>query len=141
MFIALALLLTVPRRRSRPTFSDHRGVSRAWSTLTAHRAVAYCAPMLQVNGDRITTPAGEPVVLKGVGLGGWMNMENFITGYPATESLQRKALMRALGPEGYAHYFKRFLDVFFGEEDAAFLAGLGLNSVRLPVNYRHFEDD
>jgi aryl-phospho-beta-D-glucosidase BglC (GH1 family) len=70
-----------------------------------------------------------------------MNMENFITGFPATESLQRDALRRALGDARYAQFFDRFLDVFYADPDAAFLASLGLNHVRLPVNYRHFEDD
>ena len=97
--------------------------------------------LLQTSGMQIATRAGNPLKLRGVGLGGWMNMENFITGYPATESLQRKALQKALGNDGYRQYFDRFLDVFFGDEDAAFLASLGLNCVRLPVNYRHFEDD
>jgi len=97
--------------------------------------------LLQVDGQRIATKAGRAVTLRGVGLGGWMNMENFITGYPSTESLQRKALRQALGDDGYRRYFERFLDVFFAEEDAALLASLGLNCVRLPVNYRHFEDD
>ncbi|HVT82646.1 MAG TPA: cellulase family glycosylhydrolase, partial [Phycisphaerae bacterium] len=96
---------------------------------------------LQVRGNDLVTKAGRRVMLKGVGLGGWMNMENFITGFPATETLQRAALRKALGAEGYRAFFDTFLDVFFGEEDAAFLAGLGMNCVRVPVNYRHFEDD
>lgn len=45
---------------------------------------------LRVSGERIVTEAGAPVVLRGFGVGGWLNMENFITGYPATESLQRE---------------------------------------------------
>jgi aryl-phospho-beta-D-glucosidase BglC (GH1 family) len=96
---------------------------------------------LQCRDVNIVTPSGKLVTLRGVGLGGWMNMENFITGYPGTESQQRSALLQALGEEGYRAFFDRFLDVFFGEEDAAFLASLGMNCVRLPVNYRHFEDD
>ncbi|MGH8868329.1 MAG: glycoside hydrolase family 5 protein [Actinomycetes bacterium] len=31
--------------------------------------------------------------------------------------------------------------MLFTDEDAAFLASLGLNCVRVPMNYRHFEDD
>ncbi len=96
---------------------------------------------IRVDGTRLVTPDGSPILLRGVGLGGWMNMENFITGYPATESLQRKALRRALGQEGYDRFFDRFLTVFFGDDDARYLAELGLNSVRIPFNYRHFEDD
>ena len=97
--------------------------------------------LVRVEGPRLVRADSTPVVLRGVGLGGWMNMENFITGYPATESLQRKALRKALGAEGYARFFDRFLDVFFTDDDARYLASLGLNSVRVPFNYRHFEDD
>ena len=96
--------------------------------------------ILRVEGTRIMS-GQEPVVLRGFGLGGWMNMENFITGYPGTESQQRRALRRVLGDEAYGRFFDRFLSVFFTDEDAAFLRSLGLNSVRVPFNYRHFEDD
>ncbi len=60
-----------------------------------------------------------------------MNMENFITGFPGTETLQRAALGRALGEEGARRFFDRFLDVFFGDEDAAFIASLGLRPFEL----------
>jgi hypothetical protein len=96
---------------------------------------------IKVDGSRLVDEAGAVVRLVGVGLGGWLNMENFITGYPATESLQRQALRRALGEEGYRRFFQRFLTDFFAEADAGHLASLGLNSVRVPFNYRHFEDD
>jgi aryl-phospho-beta-D-glucosidase BglC (GH1 family) len=35
----------------------------------------------------------------------------------------------------------QFLEYFFGEQDAKWFAEQGLNCIRLPVNYRHFEDD
>jgi len=96
---------------------------------------------LRTSGDRLVTRGGRAVLLRGVNVGGWMNMENFITGFPATESLQREALSRALGEDGARRFFDRFLDVFWADADAAFLASLGVNLVRLPVSYRHFEDD
>lgn len=96
---------------------------------------------ISVQGSRLIDPAGDEVVLTGYGLGGWMNMENFITGFPGTESLQRKALRRALGEEGYRRFFDRFLDDFFGPDDARYLASLGMNTLRVPLNYRHFESD
>ncbi|HYB43482.1 MAG TPA: glycoside hydrolase family 5 protein, partial [Candidatus Methylomirabilis sp.] len=99
------------------------------------------AILLQTSGRGFATRSGRPIVLRGVGLGGWMNMENFITGYPATETLHRAALRRTLGEDAYHGFFDRFLDVFFADADAAFIASIGLNSVRLAVNYRHFEDD
>jgi len=96
--------------------------------------------VLRVDGTRIVS-GDTPVILRGFGLGGWMNMENFITGYAGSESQQRRALRRVLGDEGYERFFDRFLREFFTEADAAYLASLGLNSLRIPFNYRHFESD
>jgi len=97
--------------------------------------------MIHVQGDRLVDETGAVVTLKGFGLGGWMNLENFITGYPGTEDLQRRALLGVLGQEVYDAFFDRFLDVFFTDDDARYIASLGLNCVRIAVNYRHFEDD
>jgi endoglucanase len=86
-------------------------------------------------------PSGRPLILRGVNLGGWLLMENMVNGHPATESLARKALQAALGDERYGRFSERLLNAFYGDDDASFIASLGLNCVRIPVNYRHFEDD
>ncbi|NED94297.1 glycoside hydrolase family 5 protein [Phytoactinopolyspora alkaliphila] len=96
---------------------------------------------LRIDGDRLADERGEGIALRGFGLGGWMNMENFITGYPGTESQVRAAMKTALGEDGYRRFFDRFLRDFFTDDDAALLASLGLNCLRVPFNYRHFEDD
>src|SRR3569623_1740290 len=97
--------------------------------------------LLSTEGPRIVDGTGSPVVLRGFGLGGWMNMENFITGYPANEEGQREILRQVLGQQKYEFFFDRFLQYFFEEDDVKFVKSLGLNAVRLPVNYRHFEED
>jgi endoglucanase len=97
--------------------------------------------MLRVQGDGVVDSEGARVLLRGVGLGGWMNMENFITGFPANESGMRAAVARVLGADRAERFFDRLLDRFFADEDAALLAELGVNCVRLPVNQRHFERD
>jgi endoglucanase len=96
---------------------------------------------LRVDGASIVDGSGTPIRLQGHCLGGWMNMENFITGYPASETLQRRALLKAMGPEAYEAFFDQFLADFFSESDAAYLADLGTNAMRIPINYRHFESD
>jgi len=96
---------------------------------------------LRTAGSGFVDGEGRPVRLRGVGLGGWMNMENFITGYAANESLMRATVRAVLGDDRYELFFDRLLTSFFGADDARLLAELGLNCVRLPVNYRHFESD
>ncbi len=97
--------------------------------------------MLHVSGTRLRRADGQAVRLRGVGLGGWMNLENFITGHPANESSMRAAVREVLGEERAALFFDRLLTSFFTDQDAALLAGLGMNCVRIPINYRHFESD
>lgn len=96
---------------------------------------------LSVSGDQIVNTKGEPVVLRGFGLGGMLHMEHFINGYPANEEAMREGLMETLGPEKYNLYFDALLKNYFTEPDAEYIHSLGMNLVRIPVNYHLFEDD
>lgn len=68
-------------------------------------------------------------------------MENFITGFPGHERQHRAAMLKVLGQKKYEFFFDKFLEYFFMEADAKFFASQGLNCIRVPFNYRHFEDD
>jgi aryl-phospho-beta-D-glucosidase BglC (GH1 family) len=68
-------------------------------------------------------------------------MENFITGYPGHEHQHRAAMLQVLGQEKYDFFFDKWLEHFFTDADAKFFASLGLNCLRIPFNYHHFEDD
>lgn len=94
-----------------------------------------------MRGTEVVDNDGKSVILRGAGLGGWMNMENFITGFPGHEDFMRSAMKAVLGQEKYEYFFDRLLYWFFTEEDAKFYKSLGLNCIRIPFNYRHFEDD
>ncbi len=96
---------------------------------------------LRVDGRQFVDESGTSIRLRGVAVGGWLNMENFITGYAANEALMRSTVREVLGDERYELFFDRLLTAFFNEDDAKLLAEMGMNCVRLPVNYRHFEDD
>jgi hypothetical protein len=98
-------------------------------------------PWIHVDGTRFADEDGRTVILTGMGLGGWMDMESFITGYAGVEQNMRQAMLDALGQDRYDLFFDELDVAFFDEDDARFLASLGMNSMRLPVNYRHFEDD
>ncbi len=96
---------------------------------------------LQVKNGRIVNALGQVVQLRSTGVGGWMNMENFIDGYPGAESSLRETMSDVLGASLTHFFFERLLDYFFAEDDIAFLKACGATVVRLPLNYRHFESD
>ncbi|KAI0052171.1 glycoside hydrolase family 5 protein [Auriscalpium vulgare] len=94
---------------------------------------------LRVSGTKILDEQGEELVLRGAGLGGWMMMENFISGFPGCEFQIREALSEVLGEEKSEFFFDKFLEYFFTDADAAFFHSLSLNCIRIAINYRHFE--
>ncbi|KZV89608.1 glycoside hydrolase family 5 protein [Exidia glandulosa HHB12029] len=97
--------------------------------------------MLRVSGTKIVDKDGEEVMLRGAGVGGWMHMENFITGFPGHECQIREALDEAIGKEDAAFFFDKFLEYFITEADVKFYKSLGLNCLRIAFHYAHFEDD
>ena len=57
------------------------------------------SPVIRTSGSWFIGPDGEPLILRGVCLGGWLNMENFITGYSGNESLMRTEVRRVIGDD------------------------------------------
>ena len=96
---------------------------------------------LRVSGRHIIDTKGNRVRLRGTCPGGWMNMEDFINGHPGAEHTLRAQMAEVLGPAKAQFFFDRLLDYFFNEDDVIFLRKAGASVVRIPLNYRHFEDD
>jgi endoglucanase len=96
---------------------------------------------LHVHGDQIVTREGQPVRLRGFNLGGWLNMEDYVNGFPGAEHVLRETMERIAGTDSSRTFFDAWLAHFFTEADVARMAALGANVLRLPFNYRHFERD
>ena len=96
---------------------------------------------LRVRGGDMVDSEGKKIRLSGTCPGGWMNMEDFINGHPGAEHTLRAQMAETLGASKAQFFFDRMLDYFFNEDDVVFLRQAGVNVVRFPLNYRHFEDD
>ena len=97
---------------------------------------------IKANGTRLERD-GEPLLLRGFGLGGWLLPEGYMWGlYQACDRPRRmEALIERLcGSEYAAGFWKRYLDTYITEADIEWIAGEGFNCVRLPINARHLDD-
>ncbi|GGR28281.1 glycoside hydrolase family 5 protein [Deinococcus ruber] len=97
--------------------------------------------MLQVRNGIITDEHRQPVQWRGTCTGGWLHLENFINGYPGAEHVLKRSMRDTLGPEKTDLFFDRMQHHFFSDDDLAFLKSLGSTVVRIPLNYRSFEND
>lgn len=84
---------------------------------------------------------GKPVILRGFGLGSYLNLEHFMIGLPGTDSQIREAFTSAYGAENADLFWNTYYQCFVNEYDIRFLKSLGVNALRVPLNYRLFEDD
>jgi len=97
--------------------------------------------MLQVTNGKITDCTGKVIQLRGTCVGGWMNMENFVNGYPGSEDGMRCTLRDVLGASKAEFFLNSMMDKMLGEADIRFIKESGASVVRLALNYRHFESD
>ena len=97
---------------------------------------------LRVSGGQITDAKGKKVRLRGTCPGGWMNMEDFINGHPGAEHTLRAQMAGShWSRQRSSSSSTGLLNYFFNEDDVIFLRKSGANVARIPLNYRHFEDD
>lgn len=111
---------------------------------------------LHTDGRKMVNENGETVVLRGWGVGSWMNPEGFMIGgvplfaevggfndFALPRRFERGRTMettvRELAGTAYAKEFaKKWYHSYLSEEDIRLMADMGYNSVRLPVSARLF---
>ncbi len=100
---------------------------------------------VRASGGRLLDGRGEPLILRGVGLGNWLLPEGYMWKFehPRTQSPREiEALIDDLvGPELAIEFWQRFRATFIAEEDIAQIRAEGMNHVRLPINSRVVMDE
>ena len=96
---------------------------------------------VRIEGRSLVAAGGQPVRLRGIGLGNWMLVEHFMIGLPQVDYVMRETFTEVLGPEKSAAFWDAYMENYFTEKDVARIRELGFNHVRLPFSYRHFESD
>jgi endoglucanase len=95
---------------------------------------------LKTNNTRIVNEKGENVVLRGIGLGGWMLQEGYML-HVNKESQQFRIKQRIellIGKEQMQAFYKAWLSNNTTKSDMDSLHSWGFNSVRLPMHYNLF---
>ena len=88
---------------------------------------------------RLVDGRGNPLLLRGVGLGNWLLPEGYMWGFgPGAESPREiEALVaRLIGQSAATSFWTRFRDQYITEHDIAAIAERGFDHVRLPINSR-----
>lgn len=95
---------------------------------------------VSVKGKNIITPDGKPILLRGINLGNWLVPEGYMFKFEKTNSprLINQTFSELLGPDETKKFWKKFRDNYITKSDIAFIKKMGLNSIRVPFNYKLF---
>ncbi len=83
----------------------------------------------------------KKILLYGYGIGTWLNIEHFMIGIPGTDMQIRTAINNAYGKDKADQFWQNFYNLLINENDFKYLKSLGINTLRIPFNYRLFEND
>jgi endoglucanase len=93
--------------------------------------------MLKTRGKKIVEESGREVILRSIGIGGWLMMEGYMLGGRNIPEHVFKNRIRSLyGKKRLERFTSEFREHFFNESDVARIKKLGFNCARLPINYR-----
>jgi endoglucanase len=97
----------------------------------------YGQGFLKAQGRLIVNEKGEKVILRGIGLGGWMLQEGYMLklGKVGPQYRIREKITELVGPEKAAAFYDRWLANDIRKVDIDSMAAWGFNSVRLPMHY------
>ncbi len=95
---------------------------------------------LRVN-DRDFYLNDRKIILTGYGIGTWLNLEHFMIGIPGTDTQIRTAIVNSYGKNKADQFWRKFYQILINENDFKFLKSLGINTLRIPFNYKLFEND
>jgi endoglucanase len=92
---------------------------------------------LKAKDTLIVNEKGEKVILRGIGLGGWMLQEGYMLklGKVGPQHRIREKITELVGPEKAAAFYDRWLANDTRKIDIDSMAAWGFNSVRLPMHY------
>ncbi len=93
---------------------------------------------LHREGQKIIDGKGENIILRGLGLGGWMVQEGYMLktgGFAGSQSAYKSKVTELIGTKNTKEFYKAYLENGITKRDIDSLAKWGFNSVRLPMHY------
>lgn len=106
-------------------------------------ANAYTQTFISAKGKEIIGVDGKPFLIKGTNLGNWLVPEGYMFKFKNASSprLINQTFAELIGPDATKAFWKKYLDAYITQEDIHYLKSIGMNSIRIPFNYRLFTNE
>lgn len=101
-------------------------------------AISFGQGFLHRKDQEIVDSNGNNVILRGLGLGGWMVQEGYMlktSDFAGSQYKIRQKITDLIGEKNTAEFYDAYLENGITKRDIDSLAAWGFNSVRLPMHY------
>ncbi|NLS17445.1 glycoside hydrolase family 5 protein [Rhizobium sp. P40RR-XXII] len=104
---------------------------------------AHAEGFVRADHRQIVDGKGQPLLLRGLGLGGWMVQEGYMMGLSnlKAQHIIRDRIFKIIGQKRTEQFYQSWRDNGVTEADIDAMAGWGFNSVRLPMHWKLFIKD
>lgn len=127
-------------KKKRIHFSDTVSFCLSFLLIFMFSASCIGQGFLKRDGQRIVNESGQNILLRGIGLGGWMLQEGYmlrINGEGQQHKIKER-IEELIGKEKTDEFYEAWLSNFITKGDIDSLKAWGFNSIRLPMHYRLF---
>jgi endoglucanase len=109
--------------------------------LSVSTDITFCQGFLKVQGKQIVNEKNENVLLRGIGLGGWMLQEPYmflLSDAARNQTYIKEKITSLIGQKNCDEFYTSYLNNMITEKDIEALKKWGFNSIRLPMHFNLF---
>jgi len=98
---------------------------------------------IYVEGKNLMFPDGKPFIMRGTNLGNWLVPEGYMFKLKDVNSprMINQAFSELIGSAAVDSFWKTYLNNYVTAADIRYLKSIGMNSIRVPFNYRLFTNE
>lgn len=98
---------------------------------------------IYTKGTQVVLPNGQPFIMRGTNLGNWLVPEGYMFKFRDVNSprLINQAFSELIGRAATDSFWTTYLNNYITEADIHYLKSIGVNSIRVPFDYRLFTNE
>ena len=98
---------------------------------------------IYTQGKNLMLPAGKTFTMRGTNLGNWLVPEGYMFKLKDVNSprMINQAFSELIGPSALDSFWKTYLNNYITASDIHYMKSIGMNSIRVPFNYRLFTSE
>ncbi|HEX4372844.1 MAG TPA: cellulase family glycosylhydrolase [Puia sp.] len=98
---------------------------------------------ISVKGKELIGVDGKNFLMKGTNLGNWLVPEGYMFKFKSANCprLINEVITELIGPDDAKIFWQKYLNTYITHADIHYLKSIGVNSIRIPFNYRLFTNE